>query len=936
LLRRGIALSVGALLCLSVSVPPAASAASADTIYVDNTSGANCSDSGTGTPTVPFCTIQAAADVVEPGQTVQLAGAFVESVTISRSGTASAPITFTGGTGQASIGAPDSATLPAFAVTGATDVAIRNVTIFGRATSKAVVISDSSRITVDGTNQDANPGSAGYLEISGSSSHVTVSRNHFSGADATGVQVDAGSHDDTITTNDMFRTEGVVVTGASHVAVTSNTISAACDHGVAITGSTGISVQNNVIQNVLDSTSVPGICNPTTSPIGGLVVDGASASEVTADYNIVYPYHSTDAVYQWAGTAYPTSSAFTSATGQGVHDSNADPQHSDASIDSANSNAPGELTADLYGDSRVDDPLVANTGTGVRPHDDRGAIETVDSVTSNSLAINATQAPVGGTVHTTGTITDTWSEPFTCAADFGDGTTVTDVDCAKVSHIYTKTGTYTVTLTPTNAGAAQVYPQTTQLTVVSQNGPLTPRLSVTQNGALGLNLTVTGGKDGWNLSGETVDFGDGNPPVTLTGNAPGFYYGYSKPGTYTIKATMTDANGATATGTTKFTPVGADYTPYGPVRLADTAHGISTPSGVPAKLGAGGTLRVWVGGHEGVPAGITSAALNLTVNAPQVAGQLTAFADGVRRPATSNLSFGAGQTISGLAIVPVSGAGWVDIHNGSSAGINLTADLDGYFQPKVANGFTTLIPDRLLDTTKGTGPVAAGGIEVVGIAGADNGQLPSTGITAALLNVTAIAPRANGSLTAYPDGTTAPTEASLTYAKGQTISTTMIVPVGADGKIAIASSQQTDLAVDVSGYFSATGRQTYVAVPPVRAVDTKNGVGQPLGPGATIGYDLTGKIVNQSEWTSTIVTTTTVVAATGAGSVSIYPQGTGEAVPPATVNWAAGQTVSNAAMPSILNGLNGVASESFYNSGSTPVNLTVDVSGYFAFTYRYQ
>jgi hypothetical protein len=48
-----------------------------------------------GTQAQPFCTLQAAADVVVPGQTVRIAGgSYNQEVDLTRSGTASAPITF--------------------------------------------------------------------------------------------------------------------------------------------------------------------------------------------------------------------------------------------------------------------------------------------------------------------------------------------------------------------------------------------------------------------------------------------------------------------------------------------------------------------------------------------------------------------------------------------------------------------------------------------------------------------------------------------------------------------------------------------------------------------------------------------------------------------------------------------------------------------------
>lgn len=251
MLKRGIALSVGALLSLSVIAPAAADATAGETLYVDNASGSNCSDSGTGMQAEPFCTVQAAANVVNPGQTVQIVGGFYqEAVTISRSGTATAPVTFVG-TGNSnnnptSIVAPDSTSQPSISITGASNLVIKDIGIGATATSNALVISGSSQITVDSDHLGASPGSTGYVEITGDSSSVTFSRNQYGAFGASigtqpAVQVDPGSKDDTITTNDMDGTGGIQVSGASDVAVTSNTLRGPCGEGVAVTGSsTGV------------------------------------------------------------------------------------------------------------------------------------------------------------------------------------------------------------------------------------------------------------------------------------------------------------------------------------------------------------------------------------------------------------------------------------------------------------------------------------------------------------------------------------------------------------------------------------------------------------------------------------------------------------------------------------------------------------------------
>ena len=92
-------------------------------------------------------------------------------------------------------------------------------------------------------------------------------------------------------------------------------------------------------------------------------------------------------LFVWGSTSYKTLSAFRTATGQEQHGVQADPLFVSATvddfhllegspaIDSADSSAPGEQTADFAGAPRVDDPATVDTGVGPRSYDDRGAYE---------------------------------------------------------------------------------------------------------------------------------------------------------------------------------------------------------------------------------------------------------------------------------------------------------------------------------------------------------------------------------------------------------------------------------------------------------------------------------------------------------------------------------------------------------------------------------
>jgi hypothetical protein len=109
---------------------------------------------------------------------------------------------------------------------------------------------------------------------------------------------------------------------------------------------------------------------------------GAATSGTSVAYNVYDPNSRHDA-YSWGGTTYSSVAAFAAVSGQGSHDTVADPEiawgggyPSDGSpeINSADANAPGELATDIQGIAPVADPSVPLTGTGVGYYT-RGAYE---------------------------------------------------------------------------------------------------------------------------------------------------------------------------------------------------------------------------------------------------------------------------------------------------------------------------------------------------------------------------------------------------------------------------------------------------------------------------------------------------------------------------------------------------------------------------------
>ena len=114
----------------------------------------------------------------------------------------------------------------------------------------------------------------------------------------------------------------------------------------------------------------------------------------------------------------------------------------------------------------------------------------------------------------------------------------------------------------------------------------------------------------------------------------------------------------------------------------------------------------------------------------------------------------------------------------------------------------TLAPCRVVDTrTISPPPLADHGTRILTMVGGTCG-VPATA-RAIVLNVTAVAPEAPGFLTLYPGDQDRPEASTLNFSRGQVRANNAIVPLGADGTLAIfnGSAGAAHVIVDVVGYF---------------------------------------------------------------------------------------------------------------------------------------
>lgn len=243
------------------------------------------------------------------------------------------------------------------------------------------------------------------------------------------------------------------------------------------------------------------------------------------------------------------------------------------------------------------------------------------------------------------------------------------------------------------------------------------------------------------------------------------------------------------------------FKPVGPTRILDTRGSAAIP--------AGGTARLVVRGQAGIPAAAGAAVLNVTAIGAGAAGYLTVYPGTAGRPTSSNLNFATGQTVAGLTAARLGTDGSVRIYNASARPLQVTADVAGWFRgttSAVAGNFSFLTPARAFDTRGGLNtaraPLAPAEARVIPVTG--RAGVPTSGVAAVVLNVTATDTTASGYLTVY-SGANEPTSSTLNFNARQTVPNLVIVPL-TSGSITVynGSARSVSVLADVAGFVRST------------------------------------------------------------------------------------------------------------------------------------
>ncbi|MFL6464609.1 MAG: hypothetical protein ACJ73N_09410 [Bryobacteraceae bacterium] len=312
---------------------------------------------------------------------------------------------------------------------------------------------------------------------------------------------------------------------------------------------------------------------------------------------------------------------------------------------------------------------------------------------------------------------------------------------------------------------------------------------------------------------------------------------------------------------------------------------------------------------------------------------------GNNRPGVSTLNSFDGRIKANAAIVP---ANTGDPNRSISIYANDTTDvivdISGYYVPEASSASTTngqtplayypLPPCRAVDTRPNTGLLGQntpllGGDQNRAFTLAGVCSLPSNA-QAYALNYTAV-PTNNGPIgfiTTWPTGISRPVVSTLNAPTGTVTANAAIVPAGTNGSVSVFSTNDTDLIIDVAGYYAppATGGLALYNVAPCRAFDTRT-----VGSGAPTNGVLSENVgggCSVSAVAQSYVLNATVIPNGPLGYISAWALGSAQPVQ-SVLNASDSAITSNLAVVPTVNGF-----VSTYAASST--GLILDLSAYFA------
>jgi lysophospholipase L1-like esterase len=268
-------------------------------------------------------------------------------------------------------------------------------------------------------------------------------------------------------------------------------------------------------------------------------------------------------------------------------------------------------------------------------------------------------------------------------------------------------------------------------------------------------------------------------------------------------------------------PAAYVYVPVTPCRIVDTRISNGTSFGAPSLVAGQQRTFQLANSNCNLPATAfaNGGAVSLNVTAVPIAGQpvsyVTVWGTSETEPQTpliSTLNAPTGTVTANAALVAINPSTSESVSVYSSNSTDLVLDVTGYFAPAslAPSGLSlyTLPPCRIIDTRESSGEFQ--GELTVPFTTGNNCSIP-TSAQAFVVNATVVPSGPLGFLTLWPDGTPQPLVSTLNAGDGSVTSNMAIVST-TNGSIDAFASSDTQLILDVSGYFALPPGPTVVLV----------------------------------------------------------------------------------------------------------------------------
>ncbi len=430
----------------------------------------------------------------------------------------------------------------------------------------------------------------------------------------------------------------------------------------------------------------------------------------------------------------------------------------------------------------------------------------------------------------------------------------------------------------------------------------------------------------------------------------------STSGTVTVTGTVSAGSTVASMSGTGWSCSGSTCTRSDALSAGSSYPAIAVAVNVSTTASSQVTNQVTVSGGSSTAASITGVTTVLGV-APAAPVLISPANGGTAAPLTSILTWSAasGATSYQVYFGTLSTPPLVTSTTGTSyTAAALTANTTYYWQIVAQNGsgsassaiwsfstgtvvaplrFVPVTPCRVADTRYPDGPF--GGPTLTG-GSSRSFPIPSSGCgipataQAYSLNVTVVPAGPLSFLTLWPTGQPQPLVSTLNSFAGIVVANAAIVPAGTSGAVSAYVSDQSDVILDIDGYFDATGTvasYSFYPATPCRVADTRGTAGQFGGP--SMGMDQTrdfpipsGGCGIPSTAKAYSLNVTAIPGTKYLGYLSTWPTGAAQ-TGVSTLNSWTGKVVANAAL--VPAGSNGSVSVFV----TDPADVVLDLNGYF-------